>query len=46
MTNYMTWDVKFDSYFFNSYLSMDVNILVFLYQYLVFVNVLVHDFVV
>jgi hypothetical protein len=45
MENYVTKDVNFDSYLFYSYLSMDINI-IFLFQYLVFINDLVLDFIV
>ncbi len=45
MENYVTKDVNFDSYFLNSYLSMNVNIIL-LFQYLIFINDLVIDFIV
>jgi hypothetical protein len=45
MKNYVIKDVNFDSYLFYYYLSMNVNILL-LFQYLVFINDLVLDFIV
>jgi hypothetical protein len=45
MKNYMIKDVNFDSYFLNSYLSIDVNIIM-LFEYLIFLNDFILDFIV
>jgi len=41
----MIKDVNFDSYFLNSYLSIDVNIIM-LFEYLIFLNDFILDFIV